>query len=202
MRNKILGTIFNDEYLKTLNTLSEILEIKDPYINQHSHRVTKYSTLIARKIGFSSEKIEILKAASLIHDIGKIGISDEILTKPGPPTLFERKIIELHPILGAEILKPFKLFQSGVTLIRHHHERYDGTGYPDRLAGREIPLFARIIAISDAYDAMTSDRPYRKALTNVEVRNEFKNNRAKQFDPDLTDVFLQFQEKSLVSACI
>ncbi len=189
--------ILYEEYFSTLMMLSKIIEAKDSYTERHSERVTKYAVALAKAIGLPNEKIEVIRQSSLIHDIGKVGISDLILAKSGTLTPQERTIIEKHPVIGSEILKPLKLFRIELSIVRHHHERYDGKGYPDKLKEKEIPLYARIVAISDAYDAMTTDRPYRNALSYDEVINEFKKHRGTQFDPELTDVFIELINKDL-----
>ncbi|MEW6009262.1 MAG: HD domain-containing phosphohydrolase [Candidatus Omnitrophota bacterium] len=183
-------------YFNTLKALVLAMEARDPYTQGHSERVTHYAIDIAKKLNLSDSLIDILRYAGIVHDVGKIGISDLILNKPGRLTSAERLIIELHPIKGAEMLEPLKFMKTGIPLVRHHHERFDGLGYPDRIAGEEIPLSARIIACADSFDAMTSDRPYRlKRMTVNEAIVELKANSGSQFDPKIVPIFINLIKK-------
>ncbi len=183
-------------YFNTLKALVLAMEARDPYTQGHSERVTRYAIDIAKKLNLSNSLIDILRYAGIVHDVGKIGISDLILNKPGRLTANERSIIELHPIKGAEMLEPLKFMKTGIPLVRHHHERFDGLGYPDRIAGEEIPLSARIIACADSFDAMTSDRPYRlKKMTTNEAIVELKANSGSQFDPKILPIFIDLIKK-------
>jgi HD-GYP domain-containing protein (c-di-GMP phosphodiesterase class II) len=183
-------------YFNTLKALVLAMEARDPYTRGHSERVTKYALDIARKLHMPQKFIEIINYAGIVHDVGKIGISDLILNKPGRLTAAERAIIELHPIKGVQMLEPLKFIRTGLPLVRHHHERFDGTGYPDRIGGEEIPLSARILACADAFDAMTSDRPYRlKKLTAQDAITELKANANTQFDPKIVSVFVDLIKK-------
>lgn len=193
--------LYHDVHLNYFNTIHALIlamEAKDPYTRGHSERVTQYSIKIATKLGIPREQIDILQFAGRVHDVGKIGISDLILNKPGKLTLAERAIIELHPVKGAEMLEPLGFLEQGLPLVRHHHERFDGNGYPDRLTKTEIPLCARILACADAFDAMTSERPYKiRKLTLEEAVDELKNNSGRQFDPQVVPAFIQIlQEES------
>ena len=178
-------------YYNTINTLSLAVEARDPYTRGHSERVTNYALGIGRTMGLSQEELSILKYSGKIHDIGKIGISDLILLKPGKLTPSEKAQIELHPIKGVEIIANLKFLEPGVPIIKHHHERYDGMGYPDGLRDKSIPLGARILSVADAFDAMTSERPYRGALAFEEAIEDLKRNSGKQFDPYIVSAFLQ-----------
>ena len=184
--------------LKMLETLARALDAKDKYTNGHSSRVAAYSTLLAEQLNWSTEQIELLKYQALLHDIGKIGVPDSILNKPGRLTETEFSIIQSHTLIGADILKDMSTVKGAKHVAKHHHERYDGHGYPSCLSGDAIPLHARIIGIADAYDAMNSDRIYRKALPPEVIRQELEKGRGTQFDPELLDVFLKlFDEGKL-----
>ncbi|WP_053334050.1 HD-GYP domain-containing protein [Gemmatimonas phototrophica] len=167
------------------------VEYRDPYTSGHSQRVKRFSRIIAQEIGLSPKEVEKVSRAALLHDVGKIHeIFGPILMKPGRLTPEERAIMELHPIKSAELVAKISELQDIVPAVRHHHENWDGTGYPDRLKGKEIPLESRIIMFADTIDAMTTDRPYRKALGETEVRSELQKWRGIQFDPSICDALL------------
>jgi putative nucleotidyltransferase with HDIG domain len=167
------------------------VEFRDPYTSGHSQRVSRYSRLIAEIIGLNSKAVERISVAALLHDVGKIHeIFAPILMKPGRLTPEERSVMELHPIKGAELVEKISDLRDIVPAVRHHHENWDGTGYPDRLAGNAIPIAARIIRFADTMDAMLTDRPYRKALSEKEVRSELSRFRAIEFDPEICDALL------------
>lgn len=173
----------NDMNEGLLTTLSEIIDLRDPYVLGHSKQVSKYATEIARLVGLNDKQIDLIRKAALLHDIGKLGISMEILTKPARLTPDEFEIIKSHAALGGELVKNSPSLRSLVPIIRHHHEFYNGMGYPDRLAGNQISIEARIVAVADAIEAMTSDRPYRQALKSEQVIEELKRYSGTQFDP-------------------
>ena len=177
--------------LQVLRTLSTTIETKDEYTRGHSHRVGEYAALIARELGWSQEEIINLKNTADLHDIGKIGVPDTILNKPTKLTEDEYIIIKDHTVIGAEILKNITLIPHAAEVARSHHERYDGTGYPDGLKGEDIPLYARVIAVADSYDAMSSRRIYRSVLSRQEICEEIRSNQGKQFDPVIAEVFLR-----------
>lgn len=180
-----------------LELFASTVEYRDEYTSGHSQRVKRYAVIIAEIIGLPKTQVEKISNAALLHDVGKIhGIFADILTKPGRLTAEERGIMELHPIKGAELVAKISDLQDIVPAIRHHHENWDGTGYPDKLSGREIPLASRIIMFADTIDAMTSDRPYRKALGEIQVREELYKYRGRQFDPEICDVLLSSPEFS------
>jgi putative two-component system response regulator len=181
-------------YLSVLVALSRAVEKKDLGTYGHSVRVGDISARIAATLAFSPEAVEDIRAASLLHDIGKIGISDFILAKKGPLSMEEEAIIKSHPEKGVEILKPLMQFASILPAILYHHERYDGTGYPAGLSGESIPLAARIIAVADTYDAILSDRPYRAAGTIEKAVAELKTCAGTQFDPLVVDTFTAVAE--------
>ena len=177
-------------YLSTIQTLSKIIEAKDPYTSGHANRVMEYSVLLAESIELSQEKIQNIKTAAVLHDIGKIAINDNILHKATKLTAEEYAEIMRHPSVGADIISKMDLFKDIKGIVRYHHERYDGKGYPDGLKGDEIPIEACILAIADSYDAMTSDRPYRKALEKEVALQEIEKNAGTQFHPELALTFV------------
>ena len=176
--------------LQMMQTLATTIEAKDEYTRGHSYRVAEYAALIAKELGWSQDEIINLKHAAHLHDIGKIGIPDSVLNKPTQLTEDEDNLLKKHTIIGAEILKDVTLIPHVVEVTRNHHEHYDGSGYPDGLAGTEIPIFARIIAVADCYDAMNSRRIYRNALSQDEIYEEILKNKGTQFDPEIADIFL------------
>lgn len=165
------------------------LEAKDAYTAGHSQRVSEYAVALAKQVGLSAAEVETIHIAAHLHDIGKIGVPDGILLKSGPLKPSEYLVIQDHPQLGADILAGVPGLDAVAAIVKHHHERFDGAGYPDRLEGYAIPLGARIVAIADAYDAMTSHRAYRRPLSCLEALAEIQSARARQFDPALTDAF-------------
>ena len=175
---------------ETILAIAKTVDAKDVRTSRHSQRVSVYSVLIGKRCGFNEEELENLRKSALLHDIGKIGIPDAILNKPTKLTAEEYEIMKTHVVRGAEILKDFTLINNAIDGAKYHHERYDGKGYPDHLSGKEIPLFGRIIAIADAFDAMASNRVYRKCQDYDTVMSELKNGRGTQFDPELLDIFL------------
>ena len=184
--------------LQLMQTLSTTIEAKDEYTRGHSYRVAEYSALIARELNWDEDEIRNLKNAAYLHDIGKIGIPDNILNKPVKLTDEELGVIKEHTVIGAEILKNITLIDHVKEAARSHHERYDGRGYPDGLKGEEIPLYARIIAVADSFDAMKSRRIYRSPLDDQVVYNEIFQNRGTQFDPELADIFLKLLDEERV----
>jgi len=179
--------ITNDEreILNSIRTLVSVINAKDRYTYGHSERVTYYGHKVAEKIGLSEEEIRLVDYASFLHDIGKIEIDRDILNKPSGLNDEEWLVIKQHPIWGSDMVKPLAKLRPIVPIIRHHHENYDGSGYPDGLAGDDIPVISRIIRIVDSYDAMTSHRPYRRNLTSSEALEEMRNNAGIMFDPEL-----------------
>lgn len=177
--------------LQLMQMLSTTIEAKDEYTKGHSHRVAEYSVLIARELGWNEKELSNLKNAAHLHDIGKIAIPDTILNKPSKLSEEEFSIIKEHTIIGANILKNISLIDHVQEIVRNHHERYDGNGYPDGLKGKEIPLHARIVTVADSYDAMSSQRIYRNQLPPEKIIQELENNKGTQFDPEITDIFLK-----------
>ena len=182
-------------YLQVITTLTYIVDMKDHYTHAHSERVTNYAAEIAKKMGLPPRRIEIIKLAAQLHDLGKIGIRESVLTKPGRLTEEEWEEIKLHPIRGVEILKPFTFLSDVIELVKHHHERYDGKGYPSGQAGDNIELGARILAVADSFDAMTTKRSYADALSLDEAIEELKRCRGTQFDPQVVDTFIELLEE-------
>lgn len=182
----------NSEYFyRIIRTLILIVEARDPYTRGHSERVAEYAAAIVEKMGFPKEKVEVLKQVAMLHDIGKLGIHENILSKKDKLTGEEWDLLRSHPVLGEEILRPVLLDPEMLPAVRGHHERYDGTGYPDHLAGDDINLFAQVLSVVDAYDAMTSTRSYRAALPQQEAVEELRRNRGTQFNPRIVDIFTE-----------
>jgi putative two-component system response regulator len=180
----------NQSCLEFAKVLASTLEEKDPYTSGHSERVCYYSDIISKRLSLYPKERNELQIASYLHDIGKVGISDRFINKKGTLTSTDWAIIKQHTKKSIDLLAPLKLSPNILHCIQHHHEHFDGTGYPDGLAGEAIPLGARIIAISDSYDSMTSARPYRKPLPDGEAKSELSKWAGKQFDPQLVSVFL------------
>ncbi|GBU24287.1 phosphohydrolase [Fibrobacteria bacterium R8-3-H12] len=170
--------------------LSKALDARDKYTAGHSIRVMEYAVGIAKHLKLPEKDIGRLKISALLHDIGKIGISDAVLHKESKMSDKEFAVIKKHPEIGANILKAVGAFKDLVPIVYHHHERFDGMGYPQGIYGEQIPLYARIIAIADSFDAMTSTRPYRKALQVENALLEIELNGGKQFDPSISNIFI------------
>ena len=194
-------------FFKSITSLAQALEARDRWTRGHSKRVAEISVKIGEEIGLSREDLEQLNLAGQLHDIGKIGIPDEILRKPGPLTPEEFCVVKEHPEIGYQILKPLFEERPGLEsgsdinvleVILHHHERFDGTGYPSGLKGEEIPLGSRILLVADAYEAMTSDRPYRKALPLKRAIEEIRRNAGTQFDPQIAELFIWMCSKGKI----
>jgi len=178
-------------YLETVQSLASAIEAKDSYTHGHSQRVAKYSVMIARKLGLKGSELETIRHTALLHDIGKIGIAESILLKPGHLTQEEFETIKGHPLVGAKILESIDFLKKVRDQLKYHHERYDGKGYPSGLKGEQIPLGARIIAVADTFDAMTSNRPYRKKLSFEYAKQEILKNSGTQLDPKVVKAFLE-----------
>jgi putative nucleotidyltransferase with HDIG domain len=196
LKNILLYEQINENYLKTIAALAQAIDARDPYTKFHSENVTKYSMAMAKEMNFNHQEQEILKRAALLHDVGKIGIRDNVLLKESKLTPEEFEIMKTHPVKGEEILKSLSFLRDVSTLMRHHHERYDGTGYPDKIKGHEIELGARIMAVADTFDAMTTDRPYRKALSLNDAIVELERFKNMQFDPDVVDCFVKILKEN------
>ena len=180
---------------ETIATISSMIEAKDSYTKGHSVRVAEYSARIAEGAGWSEQAIQNLRYIALLHDIGKVGIPDNVLNKPGKLTDEEFGIIKSHTTIGGDILKEIESIPEVEAGAKYHHERYNGTGYPCKLAGDEIPAVARVIGIADAFDAMNSKRVYRDSLSPEIIRKELINGRGTQFDPNFLDIFLKLYDE-------
>jgi putative nucleotidyltransferase with HDIG domain len=170
---------------QSLIALANALEAKDPYTRGHSERVAGVGRLIALELGLDADEVAAVAEAGLLHDIGKIGVPEGMLQKPGPLTAEEWQAMRRHPVVGAQIIAPFEVFARSAPLIRHHHERWDGSGYPDGLAGPAIPLGARIVAVADVFDALTSGRPYRTALARDAGLSQLLDEAGRSLDPSV-----------------
>lgn len=188
-------TEIRETSLGAIQALVEALEAKDAYTNGHSRRVTEVTVTLAREMGLGEDEVGRIRLAGLLHDIGKIGVPEEILHKPGKLSGGEFEQIKRHSVIGEKILKPVIKDEEILAMVRYHHERYGGSGYPEGIAGDAIPLGARLMAVADAYDAMTSNRPYRKALSPGEAHSQLLENRGIQFDPEAVDLFIRCEKK-------
>jgi response regulator RpfG family c-di-GMP phosphodiesterase len=186
--NYLYQSIF-DVFMSTLRSLVSTIEFRDPYTKEHSQRVTDFSMLIAEELGCNEEQIDTLRVAGFLHDLGKVGVRDSILLKAGPLTKEEFEQIKAHPVIGENIVKPLGFLPVEKALIRHHHERWDGEGYPDGLRGEEIPFLARVLSLADSFDAMSSNRPYRPAMSPEHVYSEIMRCRGTQFDCTVIEAF-------------
>ena len=184
-----------ENLFSTLYAFVETIEARDPYTKQHSMRVSEYATAIGKRMCCSPQEIDELHVAGNLHDIGKIGIPDNILLKPGRLNDEEYDIIKKHPVIGANIIAHLGMWTREHRIIRHHHEKFDGTGYPDRLQGEEIPLLARILSIADVYDAVTTDRSYRKKMPEDVALGIIRDNAGTQFDPVVVEAFMDLYRK-------
>jgi len=190
-----LYTKMRKVYLDTIRALAAAIDAKDPYTKGHSERVAETSIALAQVLNLPGREIENIEYTALLHDIGKIGIADNILGKNSSLTDEEFDKIKEHTVMGAKIIEPVDFLKNSYEAIYHHHEKYNGTGYPDGLKEKDIPLSARIIAVADAYDAMGSDRPYRKKLSKDKILNELKDQSGKQFDPEIVKVLISILDK-------
>lgn len=173
-----------------LSALADAIDARDPYTRRHSEHAAHLAERVARAMGLPAEEVEMTRLAAILHDIGKLAVPDKILCKEGPLTPDERRVVERHPDIGADIIEHIPFLRRVAGLVRHHQERWDGGGYPAGLQGRAIPLGSRIVAVVDAFNAMTTDRPYRKARTQAEAITELQRNAGSQFSPDVVDAFI------------
>ncbi|MFC2149106.1 HD domain-containing phosphohydrolase [Candidatus Auribacterota bacterium] len=199
IKSLLKGKFLNEELENAemvITSLALSIEAKDPYSEGHCERLGIYSTALAKNLGFPAEYIKALKRGAILHDIGKIGIPDSILLKPGPLSDEEWRIMKLHPIIGEKICKPLKTLEGVLSMIRHHHEHWDGSGYPDGLKGDDIPIMARILQVADVYDAMTTNRPYRKAMPSEVAIKELRDEGAKGLlDKELVEELVKVLKK-------
>jgi putative nucleotidyltransferase with HDIG domain len=178
-------------YRETLASLSNALEAKDAVTSQHTEEVVRLAVSVAAELDLELDAVQSVELGAVLHDIGKVRVPEAILNKSGPLTDEEWTVMRTHPEVGEQILRPIQSLQAILPIVRHHHERWDGAGYPNRLAGRAIPLGARIVAVCDAYRAMTEDRPYRNALPESEARSELERGSGSQFDPDCVQALMR-----------
>jgi putative nucleotidyltransferase with HDIG domain len=183
-------TSYHADILDSVQSLALALDAKDSYTEGHSQRVSEYAYLLAKEVGLDIQEQEWVRLAAFMHDIGKIGIPENILCKSGKLTVEEYEVMKKHPIIGARILKPIKPLEKVAHIVLHHHEHWDGSGYPQGYAKDEIPIGSRIVSITDAYQAMTSDRPYRDALPKEEAIKRLRMGKESQWDPDLIEKFI------------
>ena len=189
----------NEIILESIETFTGFIDAKDPYTNGHSKRVAEYTRQIAKEMGFHGEELDRIYYTALLHDCGKIGVPDNILGKPGKLTDEEFEIIKSHTVRGGEILHSFKSLKDADEGALYHHERYDGKGYPEGRAGEGIPLIARMICVADSFDAMNTNRVYRKRLTKERIIEEIETNKGKQFDPKIADIMLKLLKEGKIS---
>lgn len=178
-------------YKGALRSLTAAVDARDPYTKGHTDRVSRYAVAIACELGFEGKRLDDIELAAILHDVGKIGISDEILKKCDTLTSRERQAMDAHVSKGGEIIRQSDFLKGALPGVLHHHERFDGCGYPNGLHGEELPVVARILAVADTYDAMTSDRPYRQGLTTKDAADEIIRNKGSQFDPMVVEAFLR-----------
>lgn len=183
-------------YMATVQALAAAIDAKDHYTKGHSDRVAEYAAAIAREMRLPEDKVEAIHFGALLHDVGKIGVGEAILNKPDKLTNEEFTSIKDHPVIGATILQPITFIKNVPTFVRHHHERYNGKGYPDGLSGEQIPLESRIIAVADVYDAMTTDRPYRKAFSHQEAADYIRQQAGVEFDPHVAEAFYRYWRRT------
>jgi HD-GYP domain-containing protein (c-di-GMP phosphodiesterase class II) len=195
VENASLYSDLDKLFLSSIRAIVEAVDAKDPYTRGHSGRVVEYALELGRAVTRDKEMLKEIEISSILHDVGKIGIPDRILGKPGRLTRREQKYMERHPEFSAAILEPIEMLRKLTMNILHHHERLDGNGYPEGLKGKKIPLIARIICIADAFDAMTTDRPYRRRKSRKAALRELLRNRGTQFDPRLVRIFVALVEK-------
>ena len=185
--------------ISKLSVMAAAMRIKDPYTQSHARRVAIYAGHLAKRLGLPPDEVKNIRLGGLLHDIGKIGISENILNKASKLTVQEFEEIKKHPELGARIISDVPFLKSLVPMVLHHHEFFNGCGYPLKIAGTAIPFGARILSVADAYEAMTSDRPYRKSLPQEVAFNILTEERGKQFDPQVVDAFLEIMHSGNVS---
>jgi putative nucleotidyltransferase with HDIG domain len=192
MENSHLLTQLQTTYVSTLRSLISITEAKDPYTKGHTERVAAYSMAIANRLSFNEEQLRTVMFGALLHDIGKMGVLEKIISKAGPLTEEEWALMRAHPVVGAQIVEKMEFLTGTIDIVRHHHESWNGKGYPDGLQGEAIPLMARVVTVADSFDAMTTDRPYRRALSLDEAVRRLEEGSGTQFDAALVKVFVKY----------
>jgi putative nucleotidyltransferase with HDIG domain len=198
LQKLILRDNLERNLVDTITAFVNAIESKDPYLKGHSARVALYAAELATTMELTTEMVDVVRRGAMLHDLGKLSIMDTILRKPGPLTEDEFLLIKAHPVAGAKILEPLRFLARETCAVRYHHERFNGTGYPDGLAGEDIPLVARITTVADVFDAITSNRPYRTAMTVEEARDEIVRGRNSHFDPRIADAFARIPVERLV----
>lgn len=193
-------TQLNNLYRSVIRAITNAIDARDKFTSGHSLRVAELTVGFSNYLKIEKEEVDQLEIAALLHDIGKLGVPESIITKPGSLTEEEYQMIKQHPIIGEKIVHDIEVLHDTIDVIKFHHEQYSGKGYPEGLSSDQIPFPARIIALTDAYDAMTSDRPYRKALSKDKAINEIKVNRGIQFDPELVDQFIAYVESEIFNS--
>jgi putative nucleotidyltransferase with HDIG domain len=191
------GQQLTRSYMATVRALSNAVEARDAYTGKHAERVTRFAIEIARELGLPAPDSPEVEFGFLLHDVGKLAIPDSILFKPGPLTTEERALMSRHTIVGAEIMRDIEFLAEASQVVRSHHERWDGDGYPDRLAGEQIPLNARVFAVADVFDALTTNRPYRVALSFEQARAMIDAESGRHFDPQVVDAFRRIDDDVL-----
>jgi HD-GYP domain-containing protein (c-di-GMP phosphodiesterase class II) len=181
-----------DAYLQTVLALANAVDAKDSYTADHGQRMGTIAQMLGQELSMKGQQLDELRYSAILHDVGKIGIPDSILQKPGALNKEEWAQMYEHPIIGEQIVSPIQHLADASSLVRHHHERFDGTGYPDRLAGEDIPKGARILAVVDAYCAMIDERVYKEAISHEDALDELVRNAGTQFDPDIVVVFIEY----------
>ena len=199
LENASLYKELDELFLSSIRAIVEAVDAKDPYTKGHSSRVVEYALLIGEALNMDKERLKELEISAILHDVGKIGIPDKILGKPGRLTNYERTYMARHPEFGASIIEPIGKLKKLIPNILHHHERFDGKGYPSGLRGKKTPFTARIIGVADCYDAITTDRPYRKKRSPQMAFEELRQNRGTQFDPRLVLIFIKEYERQKLS---
>ncbi|SFG23736.1 HDIG domain-containing protein [Desulfotomaculum arcticum] len=196
--NRVLmetGNQLIQQHMETMRAFANAIAARDNCTRWHSEKVAEYAQQICINMGTDNETANVAYLAGLLHDVGKIGVPEEILTKPGKLTEQEYEVIKTHPIIGVNILESMKNMKEILQVIKHHHERYDGGGYPSKLKGNKIPLLSRVLAVADSFDAMTSDRSYRKAFPLEKAIEEIKSNSGTQFDPRVVNSFMHMVQE-------
>jgi putative nucleotidyltransferase with HDIG domain len=191
IRRARLFQTLEQSYMQMVLALARTMDARDTYTAGHSERIADMAEIVARALGYGEDEVQEVRWGALLHDIGKIGVPDEILRKPGPLTEAEEIVMRQHPIVGEGILAPTERMRGVATIVRHHQERWDGSGYPDGIRGEEIPVGARILAVVDAYSAITDDRPYKKARSHEEAMQELRRGAGTRYDPRIVDEFCQ-----------
>ena len=192
---ELLKAAIQENYETTTKALIAAIDAKDAYTSGHSQRVSRLFTIIAKNLNLSLESVNLYTQAGYLHDIGKIGVSERVLLKPGPLTKVEWLEVQQHPVIGSRIIEPVKFLRKALKIVLHHHERYNGGGYPEGLKKHEIPFEARLLSIFDAYDAMTSERPYRGAYKHKKALEIITTEAGRQFDPELVPVTIEVIDK-------